>query len=212
MKLKFYLTISLIGVLLLIPGAAAYAADVLKPDHAFNTGACIIIAVTIFLLLLLLLWLIRLARGLKEDEVAQEKYGDKWIFRQINSLDAPQLDQLISRRNHRKKAIGKAKGGNNGFTAVMLLMLVFSGLAVQAQTAAESKNVLISPGMIIMLTLIFIPLVVIVFLVTLKIRNLAVKTRYSRVKKKQPSWSKPLMTMTQFMRSLLNASMRLTIV
>ncbi|SDI77848.1 cbb3-type cytochrome c oxidase subunit I [Mucilaginibacter sp. P19] len=183
MKLKFYLTISLIGVLLLIPGAAAYAADVLKPDHAFNTGACIIIAVTIFLLLLLLLWLIRLARGLKEDEVAQEKYGDKWIFRQINSLDAPQLDQLISRRNHRKKAIGKAKGGNNGFTAVMLLMLVFSGLAVQAQTAAESKNVLISPGMIIMLTLIFIPLVVIVFLVTLKIRNLAVKTRYSRVKK-----------------------------
>jgi cytochrome c oxidase cbb3-type subunit 1 len=160
MKFKIYLTIGLLGMLLLIPGAATYAAEVLKPDPAFNTGACIIIAVTIFLLLLLLLWLIRLARGLKEDEAAQEKFGDKWIFRQINSLDARQLDQLISRRNHRKKAIGKAKGDNIGFTAVTVLLLVFSSLAAQAQTQAESKNVLTSPGMIFMLALIFIPLVV----------------------------------------------------
>ncbi|WP_243770730.1 MULTISPECIES: cbb3-type cytochrome c oxidase subunit I [Mucilaginibacter] len=182
MKFKIYLTLSLIGMLS-IPGTATYAADVLKPDPAFNTGACIMIAVTIFFLLLLLLWLIRLARSLKYDEAAQEKHGDKWIFRQINSLDARQLDLLISRRNHRKKAINKAKGDNNGFTAVMALLLVLSALSTQAQTPAESKNVLTSPGMIIMLTLIFIPLVVTVFLVALKIRNLAAKTRYSRVKK-----------------------------
>ncbi|RAV52724.1 cytochrome oxidase subunit I [Mucilaginibacter rubeus] len=169
--------------MLSIPGTATYAADVLKPDPAFNTGACIMIAVTIFFLLLLLLWLIRLARSLKYDEAAQEKHGDKWIFRQINSLDARQLDLLISRRNHRKKAINKAKGDNNGFTAVIVLLLVLSALSTQAQTPAESKNVLTSPGMIIMLTLIFIPLVVTVFLVALKIRNQAAKTRYSRVKK-----------------------------
>jgi cytochrome c oxidase cbb3-type subunit 1 len=183
MKLKIYLILSLIGMLLLTPGTDAYAADVLKPDPAFNTGICIIIVITIFFLLLLLLWLIRLARGLKEDETAREKYGDKWIFRQINSLDSRQLDQLISRRNHRKKTINKAKGGNNGFTAVMVLLLVLSSLATQAQTPAESKNVLTSPGMIIMLTLIFIPLVVTVFLIGLKIRNVAAKSRYSRVKK-----------------------------
>ncbi|HEX8023283.1 cbb3-type cytochrome c oxidase subunit I [Mucilaginibacter sp.] len=183
MKLKIYLILSLIGMLLLTPGTAAYAADVLKPDPAFNTGICIIIAITIFFLLLLLLWLIRLARGLKEDEAARERNGDKWIFRQINSLDSRQLDQLISRRNHRKKTINKAKGGNNGFTAVMVLLLVLSSLVTHAQTPAESKNVLTSPGMIIMLTLIFIPLVVTVFLIGLKIRNVAVKSRYSRVKK-----------------------------
>lgn len=183
MKIKIYLTLSLIGMLLFIPGTAAYAAGILKPDPAFNTGACIIIALTIFFLLLLLLWLIRLARGLKEDETAREKYGDKWIFRQINSLDSRQLDQLISRRNHRKKAVGKAKGGNNGFTAVMVLLLVISSVAAQAQTTVESKSVLTSPGMIIMLTLIFIPLVVTVFLIGLKIRNVAAKSRYSRVKK-----------------------------
>ncbi|WP_244228754.1 cbb3-type cytochrome c oxidase subunit I [Mucilaginibacter endophyticus] len=183
MKLKIYLTIILIGMLLLIPGAATYAADVLKPDPAFNTGACILIGITIFFLLLLLLWLIRLARGLREDEAIYEKYGDKWVFSQINRLDSRQLDQLISRRNSRKKAISKAKSGNNGFTAVMVLLLVLSSLAVHAQAPGENKNILTSPGMIIMLTLIFIPLVVTVFLVALKIRNLAAKTRYRRVKK-----------------------------
>ncbi|WP_244228256.1 cbb3-type cytochrome c oxidase subunit I [Mucilaginibacter kameinonensis] len=183
MKLKIYLTIILIGMLLLIAGAATYASDVLKPDPAFNTGACILIGITIFFLLLLLLWLIRLARGLREDEAIYEKYGDKWVFSQINRLDSRQLDQLISRRNSRKKAISKAKGGNNGFTAVMVLLLVLSSLAVHAQAPGENKNILTSPGMIIMLTLIFIPLVVTVFLVALKVRNLAAKTRYRRVKK-----------------------------
>lgn len=185
MKIKIYLVFSLLaGLVLLSPGNSAYADEVLKPDPAFNTGACILIAVTVFLLLLLLLWLVRLARGLREDEIAREKYGDKWIFRQINSLDSPQLDQLIRRRESRKKAVEKAKGTGNGFNAtVIAVLLVMLSSSAHAQTNDVGRHVLTSPGMLIMLTLIFIPLLVTVFLVGLKIRNVATKTRYSRVKK-----------------------------
>ncbi|MEO3406333.1 cbb3-type cytochrome c oxidase subunit I [Mucilaginibacter sp. CAU 1740] len=185
MKPKIYLIFSLLtGLVLLSPGSSAYADEVLKPDPAFNTGACIIIAITVFLLLLLLLWLIRLARGLREDEVARERYGDKWMATQINNLDSPQLEQLIRRRQTQQKAAEKAKGAGNGFnaTAIVVLLLLLASTA-NAQTTDVGQHVLTSPGMLIMLTLIFIPLLVTVFLVGLKIKNVAAKTRYGRVKK-----------------------------
>jgi cytochrome c oxidase cbb3-type subunit 1 len=185
MKPKIYLVFSLLaGFVLLSPGNSAYADEVLKPDPAFNTTACIIIAITIFCLLLLLLWLIRLARGLREDEIAREQYGDKWIARQISGLNSSQLNQLISRRQSRKMAIEKAKGTGNGFNAtVIIILLMMLSSSAKAQTTDVGQHVLTSPGMLIMLALIFIPLLVTVFLVGLKIHNVAVKTRYSRIKK-----------------------------
>ncbi|AYL94507.1 cbb3-type cytochrome c oxidase subunit I [Mucilaginibacter celer] len=185
MKLKIYLVFSLLtGLVLLSAGSSAHAAEVLKATPAFNTAACILIGVTVFLLLLLLLWLIRLARGLREDEIAREKYGDKWVFRQINNLNSRQLDHLIRRRNLRKKSADGSSGSDQGFNATIIaLLLMLLAPTAKAQTTDVGSHLLTSPGMLIMLTLIFIPLLVTVLLVGLKIRNIAVKTHYSRIKK-----------------------------
>lgn len=183
MKSKIYFILSFAALLLPVAGHPASAAGLLKPEPGLDTGACIVIAATVFILLLLLLWLIRLLRGLREDETAYGKNGDQWISGQISSLNTHEIEQLISRRNNRKKAVAKAKGASTGLFVLTAGLLLLHSAHAQAQASAGDKNVMSSPGMIIMLVLIFIPLALTVFLVGLKIRNLTLKIRYARLKK-----------------------------
>ena len=177
MKAKFYLPIM---TLLLLNGKFAAADDfepIPKIDSLMET---LIIGTCIFALLLLLLWLFRLVKRLQSEAHANNQYGGQWLKGQVNSLDAEQINHLVS-RNRVKRKHTKSKGAGLKAT-VITVGLSFSILNAHAGPEAGS-NIVGSPGMLIMLGLIFIPLLASVLFIGVRISRLIKNLRYRRIKK-----------------------------
>lgn len=185
MKIRFYLFFILVTALLACsPFNTVYAVVPVEINPQVNVIACLIVAFTVFLILLMVLWITRLAKELNEDASSKEITVEKWRFRQINGLDSRQLELLIRRRNSKRRK-GKPNIERPGLkTTVIAILFCLLSIAARAQTAEDGgEHVLTSPGMIIMLALICIPLLAVMFFVGVRLQHLANKTRYSRIKK-----------------------------
>ncbi len=185
MKIRFYLFFILVTALLACsPFNTVYAVVPVEINPQVNVIACLIVAFTVFFILLMLVWIIRLAKELNEDTSSKEITVEKWRFRQINGLDSRQLELLIRRRNSKRRK-GKPNIERPGLkTTVIVILFCLLSIAARAQTAEDGgEHVLTSPGMIIMLALICIPLLAVMFFVGVRLQHLANKTRYSRIKK-----------------------------
>jgi cytochrome c oxidase cbb3-type subunit 1 len=140
----------------------------------------LVIGTCIFALLLLSLWLFRLVKRLQSEEHANIQYGRQWLKGQVNSLDAEQINHLVS-CNRAKRIHTKSKGA--GIKAIAITVgLTFSILSAHAASEAGS-NIVGSPGMLIMLGLIFIPLLASVLFIGVRISRLIKNLRYRRIKK-----------------------------
>jgi len=177
MKAKFYLPIT---TLLLLNIKFAAADDFEPVARIDNLMESLIIGTCIFALLLLLLWLFRLVKRLQSEECANNQFGGQWLKGQVNSLDAEQINHLVT-RNRAKRKHTKSKG--TGLKATVITVgLTFSILSAHAESEAGS-NIVGSPGMLIMLGLIFIPLLASVLFVGVRISRLVKNLRYRRIKK-----------------------------
>ena len=184
MNLNNYKIGRLAVILLSINYVATYGADnSIAPAPVFSIGACILIALVIFLLLLLLFWLIRLAKSLRQDTTEVDYLAEHWLQNEVNNLDAEELELLISRRKKIKGNSGTSHKSSGKGAILTIFFLVFSVLAAQAQDADNGGDVMKSPGMFIMLALILIPLVATVYFIGLRLSNIARRTRYAKLKK-----------------------------
>ncbi|MES2112678.1 MAG: hypothetical protein V4577_28245 [Bacteroidota bacterium] len=94
MKAKFYVPLMALLLLNIKVAAANDFEPVTKIDNLMET---VIIGTCIFALLLLLLWLFRLTKRLQSEERANNQFGTQRIKRQVNSLEAEEIDHLVSR-------------------------------------------------------------------------------------------------------------------
>lgn len=186
MKTKSYiLSVSLIVPLLVLstPLFAAASNDLVDSD-AMAVGVSLLVAVALLLLLLLVLWLVNIGRRLRQENIAKKQPGDQWLAEQFSSLESSQLDRLIKRTNeiqHNKSSNGFSDMSHKAGAITIFLML--AGLCANAQTTSGQDNVMTSPGMLIMLTLVLLPLVAVIWFIVIKLNAFANRIHTQRVKR-----------------------------
>lgn len=177
MKAKFYVPLMALLLLNIKVAAANDFEPVTKIDNLMET---LIIGTCIFALLLLLLWLFRLTKRLQSEERTNNQFGAQRLKRQVNSLEAEQIDHLVS-RTRAKHNPAKSKGAGLKAT-VIAVGLTFSILSAHAESP-DGRDIVGSPGLLIMLCLIFIPLLASVLFIGVRISRLIKNLRCRRIKK-----------------------------
>ena len=171
-------------ILLTIP-ALLMAQDKLQADAAAGTSAGYIVLILLFLLALLALaiWLFKNTNRLKELEEQPEESVRSWINKRLPDLNQHQLDMLINRKAAQGKSATNKTTTKNWKKPLLLVPLLFSGIRVFAQAAETSGSVWTNPGVLITITLILIPLLIAVYIVSAKVNNIVKKVRGAQISK-----------------------------
>ncbi|QKJ28220.1 cbb3-type cytochrome c oxidase subunit I [Mucilaginibacter mali] len=169
--------------LLTIP-ASLLAQGKLQSDAAGDTSAAYIAFLLLFLLALLglALWLFKNTNQLKELEEQPEDNGRSWLKRRLADLSQHQLDMLVKRKAAQDESAINKKTGGNWKKPILFVLFLFSGLSVYAQTGEASGSVWTNPGVLITVTLILIPLLIAIYIVSAKVNHLVKKVRGSHTR------------------------------
>ncbi|OKS86716.1 hypothetical protein RG47T_2173 [Mucilaginibacter polytrichastri] len=131
-------------------------------------------------LLSLAFWLLRLSSRLKkESNFPSPDKSD--VEAHINDFEAGQLKKILDHKNYRKLN-DSDKSDFLTKSLPIAFLIAFTAIEAHAQAPASTRSPAGSPGMIIMLVLIFIPLVATVFFICLKLSRLVRITHYRRIK------------------------------
>jgi cytochrome c oxidase cbb3-type subunit 1 len=186
MKIKFNHFSTVITLLMLSVAQPLQARDTVpesEPDS--NTGMVICILLIFFLLVILLIQMLRISKRINGEADSVDMSGDQWLSSHINDFDSDQLNKLINPKKSTSHQVNQDSRSGTGNKAIMAAIgLSLASLSLHAQTAsADNNKAITSPGMIIMLVLILIPLLTTIFFVVLKLNRLLKKVRYQRVLK-----------------------------
>jgi cytochrome c oxidase cbb3-type subunit 1 len=182
MKIRFYsvLFTAMIVMALMSSQCRADSAVTATAQGSSDSSFLILIALAIALLALFLIWIQQSYKSLREDVGAEQETGNEWLMNHWSNLDSDQIGKLIKLD---KSANKEKKRGGSGIGAKSILMVLFfllTSLSLAAQTPADQSNVMSSPGMIIMLTLVLIPLVATVYFVAVRLNNVSQNIRHKR--------------------------------
>ena len=181
MKPKFY-TVFFIVIFAVIAGGYQCRANG-GPANASGSsgpGLLILIALTIILLLLFLVWMVQSYQKLREDATAQPETGNDWLKLHLSNLESEQVEKLI--KLGEKGKTNKPKEGPGTKSALMTLLFLLVSLSLHAQSSTDQGNVMSSPGMVIIIALVLIPLIATVYFVAVKLNNVSKKVRRNRAK------------------------------
>ncbi len=137
----------------------------------------------IFLILLLVIWLLRLALRLQKETAEITEMDKDRQSQQVSNLDKQQISRLVKRgRKKHTRLVNPPKNSATGIKTT-LLSIAFTVIAIRAnaQIPAGDNGVLTSPGMLIMLALVLLPIIAAVFFICIKLNSLVKKTRYQRL-------------------------------
>jgi cytochrome c oxidase cbb3-type subunit 1 len=181
MNLRFF-TISL-GVLsvVLMDINQVRAAEVVNTINPTGPGLTILLILSISFLVLFIIWMLQSSERLKRDAAAQQETGKDWLKKHISNLESEDIEKLINTGDKEiKPTNGKLKSIREKSACIAFLALTYSH--VHAQAAADKSNVMSSPGMMIMISLVLIPLLVTVYFIAVKINSLSRRIRQKRAK------------------------------
>jgi cytochrome c oxidase cbb3-type subunit 1 len=206
-KLVHFLSGSLI--LLIMSYSLPARAEAASTNGTISTiGAGLLVGFSVFVLLLLLLWLFKVVKNLREEAAGIEPADDDiYLFDQVSRLNTDQINKLIRHKGIKRNKSDRGKGSDKGFKALTIgLLLTCSASVLHAQPTATAVDTSVwgSPGMMIMLTLILIPLLVTVLLIGIKLHRLTKKAHYTRVKSEANHLSGLVAENEDFYNDLLN--------
>ncbi|QHS56600.1 cytochrome oxidase subunit I [Mucilaginibacter sp. 14171R-50] len=172
-----------------------------SPDTASPAITLILILVFLAIFIGLALWLFGSSSRLEKLSNRSEDDGHSWLKKHLKDLEKYQLDLIIKRKNieeepDRKNEPGQAASGNNLKKPILLLLFLFQGLNLFAQSTEASGSVWTNPGVLITITLILIPLLIAVYIVSLKVSHLAKNIRGSQIRKDARKLAKSISELT----------------
>ena len=179
MKIKFYPFFFTATIALLFTTYQSKADD---SQGASDPGLLILITLTIILLALLLIWIIQSHKRLGEGAAIGQEPEKEWLSDHLSHLESEQLEKLIRLGDVKQKNVKKEQGvPGDGFKSVSIILLfLLTSLNLHAQSAADQSSVVSSPGMIIMIALVFVPLVATVYFVAFKLNTISIKIKHKR--------------------------------
>ncbi|WP_233524524.1 cbb3-type cytochrome c oxidase subunit I [Mucilaginibacter conchicola] len=137
----------------------------------------LLMGAVIFLMLLLLLWLYRLSVKLRFETKDVNADHKRRMQQQVSALDRTDLSHLLTHR----ASLRKRTGNNAGIVTAVILMSLLTAPA-KAETGQAPDLLLKSPGMIITVTLILLPLMVAIWYTGIKISRLIRRIQFRRIR------------------------------
>ncbi len=150
--------------------------------NGLSVGYIILFSLVLLILLALTLWLFKNTNKLEELNEQPDESGRSWLKKHLPDLNQHQLDMLIKRKAVHE-GLAKDKTSKDFKKTILLLLCLFSGLSVFAQTKETSGSVWTNPGVLITVTLILIPLVIAVYIVSAKVNHIFKKVRGAQTRK-----------------------------
>ncbi|WP_244228860.1 cbb3-type cytochrome c oxidase subunit I [Mucilaginibacter endophyticus] len=157
----------------------------------------LLMGMVVFILLLLSLWLYRLVTRLRSETRERDPDFQNWCEQQLTGLDQAEIDHLIARHDIRQKKTG----GKSKF--ILLMIVIITTTKAHAQITPADAGLMKSPGMIIMLTLILIPLLLALWLTGIKISRIIARAQYRRIKKDISDLTNTAFADPEFYRKLI---------
>lgn len=117
---------------------------------------------------------------LRQRKSIERKSEEKNLNQIIDKLSKEEIDTYLNYRQMKKKDTNK---GNNNSPLIALFLLItsfLSGNSLFAQAAPQGGSILNDGGIIITLILILIPILIGVFLMIIKVRNLSRKFQFKK--------------------------------
>lgn len=145
-------------------------------------GLVILIILSIVFLALFMVWMLQSSEKLKEDAAAQQETGKEWLRKHISSLEPEDIEKLIKAGDVEIKPTNGETKGIGAKKACIAFLALLINLQAHAQAAADQSNVINSPGMMIMITLVVIPLLLTVYFIAVKINSISRRIRQRRAK------------------------------
>ncbi|TWR24433.1 cytochrome oxidase subunit I [Mucilaginibacter pallidiroseus] len=130
----------------------------------------------IFIMLLLLLWLYRLSVKLRVEAKDRKSDQKRWRQQQLSALNRKDLSHVLTH----KAALRKRTGNNAGIVMAIIFMSLLTA-PVKAETEPVPELLVKSPGMIITVTLILLPLMIAVWYTGIKISRLIRRIQFRRI-------------------------------
>ncbi|HWZ36010.1 MAG TPA: cbb3-type cytochrome c oxidase subunit I [Mucilaginibacter sp.] len=143
----------------------------------------IIILFVLIILAGLAVWLAGSSSRLEKLTGQIDENGNSWLRKHLKDLDKTQLEMLIKRVRTRVKNQENKRTTRNWKKPILLLLFTLSGIPLFAQTAEISGSVWTNPGVLITVTLILIPLLIAVYIVSAKVNHLVKKIRGTQIRK-----------------------------
>ena len=184
MKKSLFLlgTLFMLSKAVLARGGASGASPDL-PGSASSSVPLILIFILLAIFIGLAAWLFGSSDRLEKLSEHVDDDGHSWLTRHLKDLDKHQLDILIKRIGHKKEKAGKDTPEKNWKKIMLLLIFLLPGYNVFAQATAASGSVWANPGVLIMITLILIPILIGVYIVSAKISHLVKHIRGAQIRK-----------------------------
>ena len=160
---------------------SAVAAEVQNATDSTEPGLVILLILAIVLLVLFIVWMLQSSERLKDDVAAQQETGKVWLKKHISNLEGEDIEKLI---NISEKEIRPTNGKlkRTGTASACIAFLALAGSEAHAEAAGGQNNVMSSPGMMIMISLVLIPLLVTVYFIAVKISGISRRIRQRRAR------------------------------
>lgn len=181
MRPKF-LTIFIFILFATMSAGKAKASETHSAAHATDPGLIILIILSVVLLLLFLVRMLESSEKLRQDAEAQQETGKDWLKKHMSNLETGDIDKLINGSDAKSKPKERPMRRAGAKSICISFLAMLGTLQTHAQARVDKSNAMSSPGMLIMVALVLIPLVVTVYFITLRINKLAKSIRKNRAK------------------------------
>nr|WP_231876008.1 cbb3-type cytochrome c oxidase subunit I [Mucilaginibacter sp. L294] len=185
-KIIYFLFLFILGT---IPALAASNNDG-DTNTVNNLLFDFVLASGLFIFLILVLWLANLCSRLKKETMVIDS-NIRELSDQISGFESSELERLINvQKNKRIKQENSRRRGGTGLKSMALFtgFILINKLAAAGDgTGTPTGNIMTSPGMLIMLTLILIPLLATVYFIGVKINGFVKKAHQIRIRREAQS-------------------------
>ncbi len=154
-------------------------AGVTAPPDDTSIGFIALFSLFLLVLLVLTFWLFKNANNLKELNEHKDENGKSWLKNRLADLDQHELNMLIKRKEDRER---QASHQSKWKTLLVFIPLLLSTSGVFAQTDGTAGSIWSNPGILITITLILIPLLIAVYIVSAKVNHIVKKFRDAQVR------------------------------
>jgi cytochrome c oxidase cbb3-type subunit 1 len=150
-----------------------------------NQSALVVILILAVLLILagLALWLFGSSSHLQKLAQQPDEDGDSWLRKHLKDLNKQQLEILIKRAAVKPENQRDERTARKWKKPLLLLFFMFSGFHVFAQAGETSGSIWTNPGVLITITLILIPMLIAVYIISAKVNHLVKRIRSTQIKK-----------------------------
>ncbi|MGN6396740.1 MAG: cbb3-type cytochrome c oxidase subunit I [Mucilaginibacter sp.] len=150
-----------------------------------NQTTLVLILILLLLVIMagLALWLFGNSARLEKLAEPSEENAKTWLKGHLQDLDQRQLNLLIKRQQPEHVHQVRKKTALKWKKPLILLVFLCSGLNVFAQSGEVSGSIWTNPGVLITVSLILIPMLIAVYIVSVKVNHTVKKIRDAQIRK-----------------------------